>query len=128
MVVSFITYGFFGVLGFLIDFSIFNILFAFTEIHIFSRFASYLCATIVTWSLNTRFTFRYDGDDKFKFRSFLRYFLSQFPSIIINITAHISIILFFGFSTQIVIVIFIINGFTALIINFLLSKFYVFKT
>lgn len=128
MFVSFITYAFFGILGFLIDFSIFNILFALSEIHIFSRFASYFFATIVTWSLNTRYTFKYDGIDKFKFRSFLRYFLSQIPSIIINITAHILIILFFGFSTQIVIVIFIINGFTALIINFLLSKFYVFKT
>lgn len=128
MFVPFITYAFFGVIGFLIDFSVFTILFAFVEIHILSRCASYLCATIVTWSLNTKYTFKYDGKDKFKFRSFLRYFLSQFPSIIINITVHISIILFYGFSTKIVIIIFIINGLTALIINFLLSKFFVFKT
>lgn len=127
IMLSFLCYGFFGLLGFAVDFCVFNMLFELSNTHLISRFLSYTLATSITWLLNTTYTFNYQGSDRYTLKSYLRYFFSQVPAILINIGLHMSFVTFFGQSILVISIIFVLNGVIALILNFTLSKFYVFK-
>ncbi len=69
---AFSKYTYFGVIGFLIDYSIFNLLYFVTGVNFFSRGISYLCATIITWYFNTSYTFNHSGVDRLKIAHFER--------------------------------------------------------
>ena len=127
MLPPFISYGIFGLCGFLVDYLLFNWCFAFTESLFFSRSLSYFTAITLTWFLNSHFTFRYYGEDRLKLQNFFRYFMSQVPSMGLNIGIHVYVSQLFEFSSKITVMIFLINGFVALVINFLLSKYCVFN-
>jgi len=126
--VVFSKYAFIGGLGFFIDFLIYYALRLLTGSDFLSRFVSYGLATFSTWVLNTKHTFKYSSHDRFTGRHFLRYALSQLPAISVNLIIHHAMITFFGSGVTVILVIYGINGVTALIINFSLSKLFVFKT
>ena len=127
MFLKFSRYTSFGVIGFLIDFTVFNLLYLFTGVNFLSRGISYLFATVATWSLNTAYTFDYGGVDRLKFSHYIKYLLSQLPAMGINITLHLIVIRIFGYSTLIILIVFFINGMMALLLNFFLSKHFIFK-
>ena len=126
--VVFSKYALIGGLGFFIDFLIYYALRLLTGADFLSRFVSYSLATFLTWVLNTKHTFKYSSHDRFTGRHFLRYALSQLPAICVNLFIHHAMITFFGSGVTVILVIYGINGVTALIINFSLSKLFVFKT
>lgn len=127
MLVTFSSYSLFGIVGFLIDFTIFNCLFFVSGMNFMSRGISYFSATVVTWSLNTIYTFKYGGADRFKLSHYFRYVLSQMPAIIANIGLHMMLLQIFQYSTWVIVFIYFLNGIVALFINYFMSHKYIFK-
>lgn len=86
-----------------------------------ARLGSFSCATVVTWKLNSRFTFRSKG------RGYSRYLLSQSTGLLINYSSFLLLVKFLGNGPIGLVTALAISSLMAMVFNFFAMKFWVYS-
>lgn len=114
-----------GAAGFLIEASILTGLSTYCETGAFSgRLVSFPAAVLVTWTLNRKFTFKSTNSPG---QESLRYFLAQCLGALCNLFLFFILIYNFDGLARVPIVPLFFSALLGLVVNFTLSKYWVFQ-
>ena len=115
-----------GILAVITDYFVYNLTFNNWGI-ILAKLYGFYSGVIVSFLINSSFTFSKNGKALINFNYFLKYFLILSLRMIINVSVNYFIVNSFITFSNILFIGFTVATFFSMVFNFLLMKFWVFK-
>ena len=118
-------FAFAGVIGYLVDTGVLLLVYPWAGAYA-GRFISFAAAVLATWLINRSLTFRNQRDGKPLHREFSLYFLSMLGGGAVNVFTYAGLVFFFNLSLSMLPVAVAVGSLAGMMVNFWLSKRFVF--
>lgn len=123
---QFILFAIAGAVGFLVDVAILYLMLAGGLGYFVGRAISFLSAVIVTWQINRRYTFYATAHDGL-WREWWRYLVAMSAGGVVNYSCYTAVVLLLPKTYLLPVIAVAAGSISGLGVNFLTSKFWVFK-
>jgi putative flippase GtrA len=125
----FVSFGAIGVLGFVVDAGVLNVMLRATHSGLYwGRLVSFLCAVTATWFLNRTFTFRGVAGQSGLRQEWLRYLGANSLGALINLGLYSVLVARVAACAATPAIAVAAGSLSGLVVNFALTKAYVFRT
>jgi putative flippase GtrA len=125
----FVSFGAIGVLGFVVDAGVLSVMLRATHSGLYwGRLASFLCAVTATWFLNRTITFRGVAGQSGLHREWLRYLGANSLGALINLGLYSLLVARVAACAATPAIAVAAGSLSGLVVNFALTKAYVFRT
>ncbi|MDR5765967.1 MULTISPECIES: GtrA family protein [unclassified Caballeronia] len=123
---QFILFAVAGTVGFLVDIAVLYLMLACGLGYFAGRAISFIAAVVVTWQINRRFTFDAEAPGGL-WREWWRYLVAMSAGGVVNYCAYTAVVLLLPKTHYLPVIAVAAGSICGLGVNFLSSKFWVFK-